>query len=182
MNYEQFREWRDQAVLQKDNLPKGGVLRLDCMNPAKALDHMVADNRILGATPMWTAQVWSETMGIPLQEGGFVVGSGVRVILQALLEVLGYDRRYWLPEDVYPVYWELAEGRTIEGFETLVDFNLDFLSSSGEDDCLLLPCPLSPLGRFLTPEELETLAFWLDESERRRLLRSTWRLESTSTR
>ena len=165
MNYAQYRAWREQAIGQKP------ALRLDCMNPAKAMSHMLPTVRNQRATTTsQLADLWSRTTGMRLKPGRFVIGLGVRAILAAVLDILGTSRRFWLPEDVYPVYWQLASERTTSSFETLVDFDLSFLKQCGPNDCVLLPSPLSPLGRPLRPHEVRALTDWLDENPQRVLI------------
>jgi hypothetical protein len=79
----------------------------------------------------------------------------------------------WLPEDVYPVYWELARGAGLacRPFATYPALDLGALAAAPPRSAVVLPCPLSPVGRPLTAGEAETLRAWLAaEPERRGVL------------
>src|SRR5262245_38625531 len=104
MNYQQYRALRDQVVAASD------PWRLDCMNPVKALAAFApAAAPGLAATPNDVRAAWLALFQAPAATDQVLATSGVRPALNALFALLA--RRgceVWLPEDVYPVYGELA--------------------------------------------------------------------------
>ncbi|MBI3288630.1 MAG: hypothetical protein HYZ74_03825 [Elusimicrobia bacterium] len=94
----------------------------------------------------------------------------MRESLDALFQVCASD--IWLPEDVYPQYWELARkhGLKPRRFQTLLDADLSELDLAGERSWLLLPHPLVPAGRGLRSAEVDRLARWLRDSPGRVLV------------
>ncbi|MGZ4810429.1 MAG: aminotransferase class I/II-fold pyridoxal phosphate-dependent enzyme [Thermoanaerobaculia bacterium] len=100
-----------------------------------------------------------------------VVGTGIRSILEGLFTVLA-DRieTLWLPEDVYPIYWQLSARLRRRGFATLPDVDWSVLDASGPRDAVLLPCPLSPIGRSFSEQEHLRLVEWLRAHSERRLI------------
>ncbi len=115
------------------------------------------------------AQAWLATFGLPeTWAGRALVSSGVRHSLSMILPILaqrGVQLR--LTEDVYPVYGQLARaaGLDFQAFPTL-----PLWESPHDGDCLLLPNPLKPAGRWLMTHEVSALQEWLASDGRRRLL------------
>jgi len=168
VNYEKFRCWRDRVASER------ALLRLDCMNPAKALDHLIANpSKFTSYTDLSTLPVaWKTVLGLKvINDDRLVIGTGVRDILRVLFDVLTTESLiYWLPRDVYPVYWNLLGNRNAVAFSTIPTFNMNFLDDVGFDACVLLPSPLTPTGRSLTTEEAKQLYSWLELSPRRWLI------------
>ncbi|HEY0139122.1 MAG TPA: hypothetical protein VGB85_33775, partial [Nannocystis sp.] len=165
MDYAAFRSFRDLTVRERE------VLRADCMNPAKALArwrHAPADLAVdTDATRALAA--WTAASGLAIAHDRMVAGEGVRDLLRALLDIIDITE-LWLPEDVYPVYWQLASSTTPRPFATLPDLDLGFLADAGAHAVVVLPAPVTPLGRALRPDELATLHAWLLASPARRLV------------
>jgi hypothetical protein len=166
LNYEEFRSFRNELLGVRS--PR----RLDCMNPEVALAHLrptVAEPR--PASLGETMGRWSRTVGIRIPDDRVIVGTGVRSILEGLFKVLAQQiETLWLPEDVYPVYWHLSSDLQRHGFATLPDLDWSVLDASGPRDALLLPWPLSPLGRSLSAQEHSRLIDWLRAHPERRLI------------
>jgi hypothetical protein len=80
-------------------------------------------------------------------------------------------RRLLAPEDVYPVYLELAghAGVILSTFPTIPQPSLPEVGVNRGREALLLPEPLVPLGRGLNDSEAMQIQSWLDE-DRERLL------------
>ena len=167
MNYQRYREWQEEV------LKKRSPRRLDCMNPVKALEFVSRpmEQQKHPVAPADLLKWWKRTFALNIEHDQITMGPGVREILQIVLECLYNEgRTLWLPEDVYPVYFELAGRLCIRPYETLVDFNLDFLENSSDTDVLLITDPLTPLGRYLQIHELEQCNEWLRKSPNRLLI------------
>lgn len=179
MNYDEFRAWRNQLLRARS--PR----RLDCMNPEVALAHLRPGTVELPAASLEeTLDRWCSTVGVSDSRERFVVGSGIRSILDGLFKFLGESiETLWLPEDVYPVYWQLSSELRRCAFATLPDVDWSVLNASGPRDALLLPSPLSPLGRPFSEEEQESLMEWLEaQPERRLILDCAYSFESSYRR
>ena len=164
MNYQQFRAFRDETLLRQH------PLRLDCMNPVKALDHLVSHSPTPPAHKDDVAEAWERATGYKIPPERRVLSMGVRPILQATLCTLAsHIERAWLPEDVYPAYWTMAQkaGISAKAFNTTPTLDWAFLKQAGDRDLVLIPSPLSPAGRSLTPEETTDLSGWLKASSGR---------------
>jgi len=175
MDYSSYRRCRDALLRERPDL-----LRLDCMNPVVAL----AFARTEGApeacegppSPADLVSAWSQATGVVVPECHRVIGTGVRDLLGAAFEfVAEAGDTLWLPADVYPVYWELARqsGLRPRAFRTMPRPDWSFLESIHDRATVLLPMPLSPLGRALAPTEVEALRRWLEADGRRTLLLDT---------
>ena len=114
--------------------------------------------------------IWAELVGLDLQGRDVRVTRGVRDFL-TVWGRWAHGRRLFLPMDVYPAYWRLL-GKVCRclSFRTLPTLDLSPLEDGGSDDTVLLPLPLSPLGRELRDEELDALETWLGESPDRTLM------------
>jgi histidinol-phosphate/aromatic aminotransferase/cobyric acid decarboxylase-like protein len=173
VDYASFRRWRDGVVALRP-----GVRRLDCMNPVKALASWVEVGKWQAAAPTTAtasdiAAVWSTATGHQLPPGEHVLGRGVRPLLEAVMRSLpAGSGELWLPDDVYPVYWQLARatGRVTRSFSTLGRGAWAFLTEAGLDAVAVLPVPLSPLGRWLAPKEAAQLEAWLWRAKDRLLV------------
>lgn len=96
------------------------------------------------------------------------VSRGVRDSLARVFAVLARQgARLAIPEDVYPVYGQLADaaGLSYTTFATVPEPTFP-----DDVEWLLLPNPLKPLGRWLSPNEVASLCSWLAADSRRRLL------------
>jgi hypothetical protein len=162
VDYASYKQFWSELLREKR------VLRLDCMNPVRALSSLAFD--MPRTEPEVSASIeevvfaWSRATGIELYPQRTVVGCGVRVLLSAVFSsVLSSGQELWLPEDVYPVYRELAENLDVilRSFQTLPRPNLEFLAETGQRAAVVLPVPISPLGRLPTDAETGDLRRWL---------------------
>jgi DNA-binding transcriptional MocR family regulator len=166
LNYDEFRSFRHELLRARS--PR----RLDCMNPEVALAHLrptLAQPR--AASLEDTIRRWSGAAGINVPTATVVAGTGIRSILEGVFDVLA-DRieTLWLPEDVYPVYWQSSAHLPRRGFATVPDVDWSVLDAGGPRDALLLPCPLSPVGRSFSEPEYVRLIDWLSRHPERRLI------------
>jgi aspartate/methionine/tyrosine aminotransferase len=114
-----------------------------------------------------------------------VAGKGVRELLSTALKNLRARRpELWLPQDVYPVYWELAaaNGLAPVSFQTLPEVDWNFLGRAAANAVILVPLPLSPLGRMLHASEVDGLIRWLRGGDRLLLVDSVYTYDFASSR
>jgi aspartate/methionine/tyrosine aminotransferase len=147
------------------------------MNPARALAKWIVvgepERALRASSGFEAARAWSRATGVALDPERTVVGPGVRELLSAVLECgVHPDQELWLPADVYPVYWELAQRGAVRprSFPTLPCPDWSFLAQTAERAAVVVPLPLSPLGRALTGAEEDVLLHWLHESKHRLLI------------
>jgi len=171
VDFESYKRFRSELLQQRC------LLRLDCMNPVQALSTWIAKTPELGpqanANIDRTLLLWEEATGMALHPARTVIGRGVRDLLAATFtSVVKKGEDLWLPEDVYPVYGKLAmdAGLTARTFPTLPRPKFDFLTHSAECATVVLPVPLSPLGRLPDKSESDALLGWLRGSPRRLLV------------
>jgi histidinol-phosphate/aromatic aminotransferase/cobyric acid decarboxylase-like protein len=115
-------------------------------------------------------QGWSRATG---WSGPLVTGKGVRELLSTVFKALESRKpELWLPEDVYPVYWDLARtsGLSPLPFRTLPAPDWTFLERTAASAVALIPIPLSPLGRLIRSGEVAALTRWLRGGRDRLLL------------
>lgn len=169
MNFKSYKLWRDKIVRERS------PLRLDCMNPIVALDYLRPKETVSQPIgPVDLIQTWAGIADFPLGEQ-FVVGRGIRAFLRVLFgkRLREWDK-VWLPEDVYPTYWELAKGHNCLGFRSWPQLDLSRVLESRTSDCLLLPSPLTPTGRYLAAAEADSLITWLEQEKRMIVLDSVY--------
>ena len=146
------------------------------MNPVQALADWAKRPELdqpLPTGPMGAVDAWSRATRIILDREKTVVALGVRDLLSATFScVQERNQELWLPEDVYPVYWELAKHTDVRAraFTTLPRPDWTFLAQTGECAAVLVPAPLSPVGRLPTDAEIDALFRWLRGSRRRLLI------------
>ena len=147
------------------------------MNPVQALSRWTKRNsspqRVVATSSAQAIHAWSRATGIVLAPERTIIAEGVRDMLSAIFShVLRDETEVWLPNDVYPVYWQLAADAKIRarGFSTLPQPDWHFLTQAGEYAAVVLPIPLSPLGRLLTDAEARSLMRWLSVSTHRLLI------------
>jgi aspartate/methionine/tyrosine aminotransferase len=173
MNFAAFRLWREQRLRANPDL-------LDCgeTNLYRSLaflqprpDTSSADRSVHRCD---LARSWLNRYGFPASGSGrALVCRGVRHALTLIFrELARADASLVVPDDVYPVYWELARAAGIEprGFATLPKPEIPATHANGRAEYLLIANPWKPLGRFLTDEECAALICWLGASRHRHLL------------
>lgn len=151
------------------------LLRLDCMNPVKALAAMrpVLPERPRRSSTRELEAAWRARLGLLRVPGRVVLSTGVRPLLSRLFASFARDgRRLHAPEDVYPAYLESAAAAklAVTPFPTVPTPILPVSRPGHEAEALLMPEPLVPLGRGLDGEEVARISCWLDDDERRLLV------------
>jgi hypothetical protein len=172
MNFAAYKEIARRILASE----RGACLaRYDCMNPVKALAPMrpslPASLAAISARELEAA--WRARWGLTAVGGSVRLSSGVRPLLAQLFASFARDsRRLLAPEDVYPVYLELAAkaGVVTRTFPTVPRPALPPVGLGPGRDALLLPEPLVPLGRGLSEAEIAHIRSWLDEDRERLLI------------
>lgn len=150
----------------KAELLKSNPLRMDCMNTQKALQvciptvtHAISDRTKAHAV---LADHFGHTTTFVQH-----LASGIRELIMDLAEShLLKSATFLIPEDVYPVYFELIRDRPILTFKTLPVLDLAMtLSLAPTATVLLLPLPLIPLGTDLSESDLHALIDWLTQDQ-----------------
>lgn len=171
MDFESYKLFRSQLLRHRC------LLRLDCMNPVRALSAWnpttPAPDPPAKAGLQEALRLWENATGIQLNHEQTVVGRGVRDLLAATFaSAFRAEEELWLPNDVYPVYERLAAdaGFRPRTFPTLPRPELDFLAQSSQSAAVVLPIPVSPLGRLPNSSESDALLRWLHGSPSRLLI------------
>jgi hypothetical protein len=151
------------------------LIRLDCMNPAKALEahRPPVPSTARACTRSELARCWRSALKIDDALEDTAISSGVRSLLDSLFRVLGARGfRLHLPADIYPAYLQMATAAGVEwsAFPTVPHPVLPSPAPSVQPEALLVADPLVPLGRHLSDDEGASLANWLATDERRLVL------------
>lgn len=171
MNYQEFGVYQDQVAARQS------LLRLDCMNPFKAMGFLKSE--FPNPTPRSRDDVldlWAETMGMKEHKSIAISSGGVRESLKGLFNIFAANgKELWLPEDVYPFYWETAHNAGLKprSFPTLLTPDLAALDQASTDSVIVITNPISPLGRMLSKEEIDKIKKWLCDSGNRRVVVDT---------
>ena len=174
MNFSAFKLWREEALRADPGL-------LDCaetnlyraLAPLQPAAPTCDLNRPVHRCDL--ARAWLRRYGFSETESrNALVSGGVRHALSLIFPHLSKSGALlWLPEDVYPVYLELARQAEIEPrlFPTLPKPVLpQDTPLVGTAEYLLIANPWKPLGRYLTGDECTALENWLAAAPERRLL------------
>ena len=169
MDYQQFRAFKEQITSERDDL-----LRLDCMNPFLAMSFL--KNSYPDAPEKNSEQMldmWAQTMGMQEYRDRAIASAGVRETLKSLFNLYASENKeLWLPEDVYPYYWDTAKnaGLAPRSFSTMGEPDLDILDQASDNSVIVITNPISPLGRNLNDEEVARIKDWLAQSPQRRII------------
>jgi aspartate/methionine/tyrosine aminotransferase len=167
MNFRDFQQYRDAVLASNSEL-----IDLAETNLWRSLAPLVP--RLEAEHPRQVhrcdlAKQWTHGLGLP---GEFaprtLISTGVRDSLALLFPFLAKRKaQVQIPVDVYPVYGALAKsaGLIFKTFPTIPELVLP-----KDGDCLLLPHPLKPAGRWLQARESEELQQWLAVNPERRLI------------
>jgi hypothetical protein len=172
MNFEAYKKVA-RSILASERGTR--LVRLDCMNPVKALAEMapLAPASVVPASLRDLDAAWRARWGLTAFEGAVRLSTGVRPLLARLFAVFARGgRRLLAPQDVYPVYLELAgqSGLALTTFPTVPRPELPAIGVGRGREVLLVPEPLVPLGRGLNDSETAQVQAWLDEDRERLLL------------
>lgn len=169
MNFDAYKQVA-RGILASEEGPR--LLRLDCMNPVKALAAMRAPlpTSVPRASVADLEAAWRTRWGLTDAEGSVALSTGVRPFLAQLFRAFaGTDRRLLAPQDVYPVYLSLAKeaGVELRTFPTVPRPALPLIDVNRRREVLLVPEPLVPLGRGLNGVEATHIQSWLAQDHER---------------
>ena len=171
MNYQEFRTFREQVTSQQS------LLRLDCMNPFKAMNFLKKKSINLSeCSGIKTLDVWAKTMNVEEYKNAAIISGGVRESLKGLFKIFAANNKeLWLPQDVYPFYWDTAHNAGLKprSFSTLPTPDIRALNEASRDSVILITSPISPLGRTLGKEETAEFKQWLQVSKDRQIILDT---------
>lgn len=173
MNFAAFQTWREHCLCLNPNL-------LDCAetNLYRSLRYLQPkpaapekDHRVHRCD---LARDWLSRFGLPaILSRQALVCRGVRHALTLIFgELARKNAVLWIPNDVYPVYLEIARKAGVEPrlYSTLPQPRLPAFLTNAGTEYLLVTNPWKPLGRYLTVEECDNLSLWLNGSPQRHLL------------
>ena len=169
MNFQAYKDLA-RGILASERGPR--LLRLDCMNPVKALAAMrpALPAHLPRVSTRDLESSWRTRWGLAGIGERVVTSSGVRALLGRLFASFARDGRgLHAPEDVYPVYLEqaAAAGVRLTTFPTVPAPLLPPLGIGRGPEALLVPEPLVPLGRGLSDAEAAHIVSWLGQDDRR---------------
>src|SRR5262249_48142319 len=143
---------------------------------AKALSNMAPASPDVPAQAEEALRAWLALFAPDADVRRAIATTGVRPALRLLFSHLAeLEYELWLPEDVYPEYGNMALAAGLRCRSVIPRPEPDFapLAEAGPRAAVLLPQPLSPLGRPFVEKESRLLGDWLAESSSRRLLLDT---------
>lgn len=174
MNFEEYKEWRDNLIETHHVSPDN---RFDCLNPFKAMDFSrkwsappsVADVQIGRELELWKLLHFGTATPADLH---IEATGGVRAALGELfVRMESEGMELWLPEDVYPFYKQEASTRApnlaIRYFRTIPRVDFSSIHTASDKAVLLITNPLTPTGRFFEGDERAALAGWASQSRHR---------------
>lgn len=169
---------RDEFVLfRKSVLEQEAPLLLDEMNPFAAMAGLKENFAAQAArTHNDVLDLLAKYMAIDTKRGDMCAAKGVRASLETIFNICAAQgRELWLPEDVYPFYWQAAEKESLQprSFQTLPAPDLSFLEETSDNSTILISNPLTPLGQLLSDEDTTRLKKWLAGAQNRRLVIDT---------
>jgi len=152
MNFKQYKTWQ-KSYLEKNS----NVFRADCLNPFISmnylLDKVAFKSKNITQTELYNK--WKEITNIEISSDNLALTRGVRHSLSKLF-YLFKDRIIYMPQDVYPRYFELAKGNKIKTFVTYPQTDWESLQNV-ENSVILLTIPFTPMGRELNEEDIEQI-------------------------
>ena len=180
-SFQEYRALKNELLDSLSQQKKNTMMRLDCMKPATALSHYLKPiplcrppfDESYDVISSELKSLWKDITGIA--QDGTVITKGVRdgifISLQALSRG-GRSNELLIPADVYPVYARLVEQSRMSSicktFDTLQGIDIEAIlasstssSSKNSNKILLLPHPITPLGRRFTSDEIDQLRKWL---------------------
>lgn len=172
MNFDEYKHLARGVLASEQGR---GLQRLDCMNPVKALAAMrpALPTSLAPASVSDLETAWRTRWDLTDDSASVRMSTGVRPLLAQLFgSFAATGRRLLAPQDVYPVYLELAREAHVQlrTFPTVPRPELPPLGGSPKGEALLVPEPLVPLGRGLNASEVAHIRSWLDEDRARLLI------------
>lgn len=155
-----LEEWhgiRDRLLAECPEL-----VRLDCMNPFQALAKWRPTVGMSSAELVPWDSLWMARLGLPPALLQARRTCGIRSALRSLMTMPKLElATVWLPEDVFPTYFALANEAQIPcaTYGTWPQLNLPLDAKAG--DWLVLPLPGAPTGRLPDAALVRQLLDWV---------------------
>lgn len=180
-NFASFLKLKNDIL--KNNIT---LLRLDCMNPCKALNFLKEQNNNLKITNNSITNIdnfWRNRFKIT-NENPYFLTKGVRSSLSKLFDFFKKDKILYIPSDIYPVYKHLAEINNInyKFYESGREYKLINILPNDDNALLLLTFPSSPHGKNLTYGEINILKNWVNYKNRLIVIDSVYAYNNECTK
>lgn len=177
MNYNEFLEQKKQ-ILNNNN-----VIDMSENNLYKFISDKLSLSEMSGKVKghvngnvhrCHLVEDWLKYFNLPEEFKKYIgVSNGVRHSLDILMEKF-QDKKWYIPQDVYPVYKEKANSLLkidYKDYKTLVYDNVYRINGIPEDiEIILTINPFKPYGRKMLRSEINTLRNWLNGNKERRLV------------
>lgn len=156
MDYKAYKLWQKAYLETHPN-----VFRADCMNPFISMNYLLdgVEYKSEKITREMLYEKWEEVSGVNIPTENLVLTRGVRHSLAKLFHLFKEETIY-MPQDVYPRYFELAKENRVKTFVTYPDVDWQSLSNI-QNSVVLLTIPFTPMGKRLDEEAIETLELLL---------------------
>jgi len=152
MNFKEYKIWQKVYLEKNPN-----IFRADCMNPFISMNYLLDEvefkSKGISQTKLYTKWKEINNIEIPLEKSALT--RGVRHSLSKLFHLFK-DRTLYMPQDVYPRYFELAKENHVETFVSYPQTDWESLEKV-EESVVLLTVPFTPMGRELTQEDIVEL-------------------------
>ena len=170
-----FDKWKQT---RNDILSSGNIelLRLDCLNPAKAVPHDIKSGRYVHAESSCDSPLGKM---VNVNKNVYpVVNVGVRDGIRALCGLLNINNYcMYIPNDVYPVYKSIVSQSNLE-YTSYISTSKTFIdifeqlscqerSISGNKQCVLITSPHTPTGQLITNNDINAICEWLNNDSSR---------------
>jgi aspartate/methionine/tyrosine aminotransferase len=161
MDFKAYKLWQ-KAYLEKHP----DIFRADCMNPFISMNYLLEDveYRSQNVTQEMLYKKWQEVNNVKISSEKLVLTRGVRHSLSKLFHLFKEETIY-MPQDVYPRYFELAHENRVESFVTYPKVDWQVLNGV-EDSVVLLTIPFTPMGKPIDEEALKELESLLKRGNR----------------
>lgn len=161
MDYKAYKLWQKAYLDKHPNL-----FRADCMNPFISMHYLLdgVEYKSENITKEMLYKKWQEVNGIDISVENLSLTRGVRHSLSKLFHLFRNEDIY-IPEDIYPRYFELAKENRVKRFVTYPEVNWKSLNEA-HNSVVLLTIPFTPMGKVLDQEVLKELESLLKRGNR----------------
>ena len=149
MNFKEYKLWQKEFLEKKPN-----VFRADCMNPFKSMDYLLKNIEFSDKKreKKELYELWSKVNSIEISTENLAFSKGVRDSLGILFEIFK-EKNIYMPQDIYPRYFELASKNKVHTFTTYPMMDWAYIGGI-KGSVVLLTIPFTPVGRRLSDEDI----------------------------
>jgi hypothetical protein len=152
MNFKEYKAWQKTYLEKNPN-----VFRADCMNPFISMNYLL--NKVVFSSEdisqLGLYSKWKEFSGVEIPFENLALSRGVRHSLSKLFHLFK-SKTIYMPQDVYPRYFELAKENNIKTFVTYPKTSWESLKEV-ENSIVSLTIPFTPMGREIEEEDIEQI-------------------------